>query len=215
MLFLMLGMNDWNFQHPWLLKPHFIDGYRKYLKGQDRVETDQFFQDDPDEIEDDLGGTRTQRRIKPSAKSTMTPSIRSLAGAGTPQAKISKYFSTIDDSDDDASENTDRTELVTKAMKKEWWYDMFDVDRSQFDVSLCTKPMEEFPLLSFRSNFRVNSNYSERFSMNVNPSVISYWYSLEVFLPWIILNNGFNDGVLDLYHRNGSREWIISVWMVQ
>lgn len=25
--------------------------------------------------------------------------------------------------------------LVNKAMKKEWWYDIFDVDRSQFDVS--------------------------------------------------------------------------------
>jgi hypothetical protein len=29
--------------------------------------------------------------------------------------------------------------VVTKAMKKEWWYDMFDVDQSQFDVSLITE----------------------------------------------------------------------------
>jgi hypothetical protein len=29
--------------------------------------------------------------------------------------------------------------LVMKAIKKEWWYDMFDVDQSQFDVSLITK----------------------------------------------------------------------------
>jgi hypothetical protein len=29
--------------------------------------------------------------------------------------------------------------VVMKAMKKQWWYDMFDVDRSQFDVSLIIK----------------------------------------------------------------------------
>ena len=197
-----------------MLKPHFIDGYRKYLKGQDRVETDQFFQDDPDEIEDDEGGTRTQRRAKPPTKSRMAQSMINLTGSETPQTKISKYFSTINDSDeDDDSGSTDRTEMVTKAMKKEWWYDMFDVDRSQFDVSLRIKLIDEY-LLIFRSNFRVNSNYSERFSMNVNLLVINYWYSLEVFLHLIILNNGLNDGVRDLYHRNGSKEWIIFVWMV-
>ncbi|CAF4275481.1 unnamed protein product, partial [Rotaria sordida] len=28
---------------------------------------------------------------------------------------------------------------VLKAMKKEWWYDMFDVERSQFDIELSGK----------------------------------------------------------------------------
>jgi hypothetical protein len=34
--------------------------------------------------------------------------------------------------------------VVMKAMKKEWWYDMFDVDASQFDVSLIPKIIESF-----------------------------------------------------------------------
>lgn len=110
-----------------MLKPHFIDGYQKYLKGQDQVETDQFFHDDPDELDDDQGGTRTQRRPKPGSKNLNQSST-------TPQTKISKYFSTGNDSDEDTG-NPDRMQLVMRAMRKEWWYDMFDVNGAQFDVS--------------------------------------------------------------------------------
>lgn len=45
----------------------------------------------------------------------------------------SQYFS---NKNDNSVVTTDRTVTVLNAMKKEWWYDMFDVDRSQFDVSL-------------------------------------------------------------------------------
>ncbi len=157
-------VNDSIFQHPWLLKPHFIDGYYKYLKGQDQVETDQFFQDDPDDIEDDEGGTRTPKRIKNKiVQPVKNPEILEI-----PQQKISKYFPIIIDDDDDedgTSTSTDRMGLVMKAIKKEWWYDMFDVDQSQFDVSLITKKNKQLILLfiSFRSNFRVNLKYFERF----------------------------------------------------
>jgi hypothetical protein len=68
--------------------------------------------------------------------------VRNAERLEIPQPKVSKYFSTIiniDDDDDDDSTSTDRMSVVMKAMKKEWWYDMFDVDRSQFDVSLITK----------------------------------------------------------------------------
>ncbi|UJR09733.1 hypothetical protein I4U23_013962 [Adineta vaga] len=123
--------------HPWLLKPHFIDGFHKYLKGQDQIETDQFFQDDPDDIDDDEGGSRTQKHIKQKPKpkfsqSNMTTTI--------PQQKISKYFSNADDNDDDDdSVCSSKAEVVEKAMKKEWWYDMFDVNQSQFDIELSGK----------------------------------------------------------------------------
>ncbi|CAF3972579.1 unnamed protein product [Adineta steineri] len=125
--------------HPWLLRPHFIDGYYKYLKGQDQVETDQFFQDDPDEmIDDDEVGLKTQKRTKQVSK--IKP-IQSITTA-TPQMKISKYFPNADDEDDDDEDNsasTDKLAVVMKAMKKEWWYDMFDVEQSQFDIELSGK----------------------------------------------------------------------------
>jgi hypothetical protein len=54
-------------------------------------------------------------------------------------------------------------DVVTKAMKKEWWYDMFDVDRSQFDVRFRTKIISYHIFFLIRSNFRVNLNYSEQF----------------------------------------------------
>jgi uncharacterized protein YqeY len=69
-----------------------------------------------------------------------------------PQQKISKYFSTIIDDDDDedgASTSTDRMGVVMKAIKKEWWYDMFDVDKSQFDVSLITRKTNQFCCSSY------------------------------------------------------------------
>ena len=50
-----------------------------------------------------------------------------------PQTKISTYFPIIIDSDEEEGD-LNRTDVVTKAMKKEWWYDMFEVDQSQFDV---------------------------------------------------------------------------------
>ncbi|CAF0981206.1 unnamed protein product [Adineta ricciae] len=120
--------------HPWLLKPHYIDGYYKYLKGQDQVETDQFFNDDPDEI-DDEGGTKTPKRVKPRNTTKMLP--RGMT-ATAPQQRISKYFQN-GDSDDDDSKSLTRAEVVEKAMKKEWWYDMFDVNKSQFDIELSGK----------------------------------------------------------------------------
>ncbi|CAF2881288.1 unnamed protein product [Rotaria sp. Silwood2] len=119
--------------HPWLLKPHFIDGYQKYLKGQDQIETDQFFQDDPDDIEDEYGGSRTQKRPKQVPRNKTTQLITTT----TSQTITSKYFSNTNDNDDVMS--TDRMANVVKAMKKEWWYDIFDVDRSQFDVSFHSK----------------------------------------------------------------------------
>ena len=61
--------------------------------------------------------------------------------ATTPQQKISKYFQN-GESDDDDSKSLTRAEVVEKAMKKEWWYDMFDVNKSQFDVSSIV--MKEF-----------------------------------------------------------------------
>ncbi|CAF4270766.1 unnamed protein product [Rotaria sordida] len=64
--------------HPWLLKPHFIDGYQKYLRGQDQVETDQFFQDDPDDIEDEYEGSRIQKRTKQASKDKITQSVRNF-----------------------------------------------------------------------------------------------------------------------------------------
>lgn len=130
----MPKLDDCYFQHPWLLKPHFIDGYRKYLKGQNQVETDQFFHDDPDDLDDDQGGTQTQRRPRPGSKNLNQSSIRSVTASTMPQTKISKYFPTENDSDEDAG-NLDRTDLVRRAMRKEWWYDMFEVDQAQFDVS--------------------------------------------------------------------------------
>ncbi|CAF3346610.1 unnamed protein product [Rotaria socialis] len=118
--------------HPWLLKPHFIDGYQKYLKGQDRVETDQFFQDDPDDIEDENEGSRTQKRTKqPSINNRMQSTIN------TAQRVTSKYFSTDNDNNDVVS--TDRMTDVLNSMKQEWWYDIFEVDRSQFDIELSGK----------------------------------------------------------------------------
>lgn len=40
--------------------------------------------------------------------------------------------------------------LVMKAMKKEWWYDIFDVERSQFDVGLIIKKnLKEFAFAFF------------------------------------------------------------------
>lgn len=131
--------NDFIFQHPWLLKPHFIDGYYKYLKGQDQVETDQFFHDDSDDIEDDEGGSRISKRIKQGTKNKIGQSIRNSEISEISQEKISKYFSNVNDDDDDDTISTDRMGVVMKAMKKQWWYDMFDVDRSQFDVSLIIK----------------------------------------------------------------------------
>ncbi|CAF1224117.1 unnamed protein product [Rotaria sordida] len=119
--------------HPWLLKPHFIDGYQKYLRGQDQVETDQFFQDDPDDIEDEYEGSRTQKRTKQASKDKITPSTTTT----TSRSVISKYFSNTNDRDDTIS--TDRMANVLKAMKKEWWYDMFDVEQSQFDIELSGK----------------------------------------------------------------------------
>ena len=53
-----------------------------------------------------------------------------------PQQRISKYFSNISDDDDDDARSSSRTEVVEKALKREWWYDMFDVNQSQFDVSV-------------------------------------------------------------------------------
>ena len=61
--------------------------------------------------------------------------------ATAPQQKISKYFQN-GESDDDDSKSLTRAEVVEKAMKKEWWYDMFDVNKSQFDVSSIV--MKEF-----------------------------------------------------------------------
>ncbi|CAF4685594.1 unnamed protein product [Rotaria sp. Silwood1] len=119
--------------HPWLLKPHFIDGYQKYLKGEDQVETDQFFQDDPDDIEDEYGGSRTQKRTKQAPNNKITQATTTT----TSRPIISKYFSNTNDNDDVIS--TDRITNVVKAMKKEWWYDIFDVDRSQFDIELSGK----------------------------------------------------------------------------
>ncbi|CAF3805428.1 unnamed protein product [Rotaria sp. Silwood1] len=119
--------------HPWLLKPHFIDGYQKYLKGEDQVETDQFFQDDPDDIEDEYGGSRTQKRTKQAPNNKITQATTTT----TSRPIISKYFSNTNDNDDVIS--TDRMTNVVKAMKKEWWYDIFDVDRSQFDIELSGK----------------------------------------------------------------------------
>ncbi|CAF1123246.1 unnamed protein product [Adineta steineri] len=119
--------------HPWLLKPHFIDGYYKKRKDQDQVETDQFFQDDSDDIEDDEEGSRTQKHAKQRSKNKFTQSITS----STSQSTISEYFLTSDDDDD--SIVTDRMDEVMKAMKNEWWYDMFNVDRSQFDIEISGK----------------------------------------------------------------------------
>ena len=103
------------------------------MKGQDQVATDQFFHDDPDEIEDDQGGTRTPRRPRPGSKNLNHSSINSSIRLTTPQTKISKYFPGQDSDDDNGNPN--RIDVVMKAMKKEWWYDMFEVDRAQFDVS--------------------------------------------------------------------------------
>ncbi|CAF4299466.1 unnamed protein product, partial [Rotaria sordida] len=55
----------------------------------------------------------------------------------TSRSIISKYFSNTNDQDDTIS--ADRMANVLKAMKKEWWYDMFDVERSQFDIELSGK----------------------------------------------------------------------------
>jgi hypothetical protein len=84
-----------------------------------------------------------------------------------PQIKINKYFSTVDDDDDDLV-CTDRMELVDKAIKKEWWYDMFDVDGSQFDVSFIKESLINCLFFLFRLNFRVNLNYFELYYKNVN-----------------------------------------------
>ena len=100
------------------------------MKGQDQVATDQFFHDDPDEIDDDQGGTRTPRRPRPGSKNLNHSSINTSISSTISQTKLSKYFPTDDD-----GANSNRIDVVTKAMKKEWWYDIFEVDRSQFDVS--------------------------------------------------------------------------------
>jgi len=97
--------------HPWLLKPHFIDGYSKYLKGQDQVKTDQFFQDDSDDPDES----------RPTKKNS--------------SARVSQYFSHVKQN----KTNLNRTEVVSDALKNEWWFDMFDVERSKFDIELSGK----------------------------------------------------------------------------
>ena len=93
---------------------------------------------------------------------------------------------------------------------------MFDVNKSQFDVSSIV--MKEFisgVQFSLRSNYQANLNCFVQFFMNVRLSVINSWYLLEVFLHLITLNNGLNDGVPEHHHLNGSKVWIISAWMVR
>ena len=96
--------------HPWLLKPHFIDRYHKHRKDQDQIETDKFFQDDSGDEE----GSLTQR-------------------SSTSQSTVSS------DESDNSIMAHDRMDEVMKAMKNEWWYQMFDVDQSQFDIEMSAK----------------------------------------------------------------------------
>ena len=128
-----------------------------------------------------------------------------------PQSKISRYFSTSQG--DTSAAGTDRTQLVMKAMKKEWWYDMFDVDQSQFDVR-----QHEFSISSahspHRSNCRVNSNCFEQFSTNVNPLVINCWSSLGAFWHWTTSNSGSHAGVLERLPLSGPRVSITFAWTV-
>ena len=75
------------------------------------MKTDHFFQDDS-ETDDDDDGRSTKKKKKVT----------------------SQYFdkSQINHK---KSLNPERMDVVLKAMKKEWWYDMFDVDRAEYDVS--------------------------------------------------------------------------------
>jgi hypothetical protein len=50
-----------------------------------------------------------------------------------------------------------------KEMKKEWWYDIFDVNQSQFDVRFIIKINYYHIFFLIRSNFRVNLNYFEQY----------------------------------------------------
>ena len=96
--------------HPWLLKPHFIGRYHKHRKDQDQIETDKFFQDNSDDEE----GSTTQR-------------------SSTSQSTVSS------DESDNSIMTHDRMDEVMKAMKNEWWYQMFDIDQSQFDIEMSGK----------------------------------------------------------------------------
>lgn len=87
------------------------------------METDQFFRDDSDDPDEDEDGSRSQKPKKKSSLNKMQP-----------RSNVSKYFANVDDANDDDVLNPDRMSVVMKAMKKEWWYDMFDVEQSQFDV---------------------------------------------------------------------------------
>lgn len=110
------------------MKPHFLDGYQKYLKGQDQVATDQFFQDDSDDPDEFGEGSRTKKRSQTNKK---------------PTTRVSQYFAHIKHD----KTKINRTEVVTDAMKKEWWYDMFDVERAKFDVRRVNE--DERPMFLF------------------------------------------------------------------
>jgi hypothetical protein len=90
------------------LKPHFIDGYRKFVKGDDQVNTDPFFNDDSDELDN--------------------------IDERTSKSNINKYFSTNKENTTINDKKIDRLDIITQAMKNEWWYDMFDVERAENDV---------------------------------------------------------------------------------
>ena len=82
------------------------------------MKTDQFFQDDSDDPDES----------RPTKKNS--------------SARVSQYFSHVKQN----KTNLNRTEVVSDALKNEWWFDMFDVERSKFDVRRREKQNEFFQI---------------------------------------------------------------------
>lgn len=88
-----------------------------------------------------------------------------------------------------ATIHPEKMDVVLRAMKKEWWYDIFDVDQAEYDVMKDRKRTtveEDFDVLfstndCFRLNYRESSNFSELLFKSVNRSAIKFLFSVEVF----------------------------------
>lgn len=122
--------------------------------------TDQFFQDESDDPDETTDGSRPTKKKSQAAKKA--------------PARVSQYFAHVKHD----KTNVNRTEVVTDAMKNEWWYDMFDVERAKFDVRDEEKSDDDRNEVSLsvvcRSNYRANSNCFEEFFKNAKRSEINY-----------------------------------------
>jgi hypothetical protein len=91
------------FQHPWLLRPYFIEYHNKRLKDDDQTDPYNIFEEDFD-----VDNSKPME-ISPT-RNLLSLSIKNILNI-TPE------------------------ENALNAMKEQWWFNIFEPNNSQFDVS--------------------------------------------------------------------------------